>query len=52
MKQVSERLVSEVLRLVPYLIDQLPKPYTLRLENTVRQLNIILKKLKKLQDKN
>lgn len=48
MKQVSERLVSEVLRLVPYLIDQLSKPYSTRTENTIRQLNIILKKMKKL----
>ena len=50
MKTVSNSLISELLRLIPVVIKNLPEKQSTRLQNTVRLLNNILKRLRKISN--
>lgn len=50
MKRISNSVVSELIRLVPVLIDNIPETRNTRLINAVRQTKLLLKKLEKLKD--
>ena len=50
MKRISNNVVSELIRLVPVLIENMPETRNTRLINAVRQTKLQLKKLEKLKD--
>ena len=50
MKQISNSIVSELIRLLPVLIDHVPPGQSLRVQNAIRLIRQILKKLDKLKD--
>lgn len=51
MKQIANNLVTELIRLVPIIIDSVPKQgQSLRVENAIRITRKILKRLNNLKD--
>lgn len=50
MKRISNSTVSELIRLVPVLIDNVPDSRSTRVVNAIRQTKLLLKKLDKLKD--
>lgn len=52
MKRIPNNVVSELIRLLPVLITNIPPNRSLRVENAIRLTNLLIKKLKKLKDGN
>lgn len=50
MKIISNSTVNELIRLLPVLIDSIPPGQSLRVQNAIRIVRNILKKLNKLKD--
>lgn len=50
MKKIPNQTVSELIRLVPVLIENIPPGRSTRVENTVRLVKRIINKLKTLED--
>lgn len=51
MKQIANNLVTELIRLVPIIIDSVPKKgQSLRVENAIRITKKVLKRLNNLKD--
>lgn len=52
MKRIPNQMVSELIRLVPVLIENIPPGKSTRVDNTVRLTKKIINKLKTLKDEN
>lgn len=50
MKRISNAAVSELIRLVPVLIEHIPPGQSLRVQNAIRLTKILINKLKSLKD--
>lgn len=50
MKRIPNAVVSELIRLIPVLIDSIPPGQNLRVQNAIRLTNKLIKKLKTLKD--
>lgn len=50
MKKIPNYVVNELIRLIPVLIAAIPPGSGLRIDNTKRLLNKLIKKLKTLKD--
>ena len=50
MKLIANNVVSELIRLVPVIIDSVPPGQSLRVENAIRITKKILKKLNNLKE--
>lgn len=50
MKRIPNQVVSELIRLVPVLIENIPSGKSTRVDNAIRILKNILIKLKKLEN--
>ena len=50
MKLIANNMVSELIRLVPVIIDSVPPGQSLRVENAIRITRKILKRLNNLKD--
>ncbi|MBQ7553304.1 MAG: hypothetical protein IJT46_02965 [Bacteroidaceae bacterium] len=50
MKLIANNVVSELIRLVPIIIDSVPPGQSLRVENAIRITKKILKKLNNLKE--
>lgn len=52
MKRIPNNVVSELIRLLPVLIANVPPNRGLRVENAIRLTKLLINKLKKLKDEN
>lgn len=52
MKRIPNAVVSELIRLIPVLINAIPPGQSLRVQNAIRITNKLIKKLKTLKDEN
>lgn len=50
MKRIPNNLVSELIRLIPVLIENIPPGKSTRVDNAIRLTNKIVKRLKTLKD--
>lgn len=50
MKLIPNQVVSELIRLIPVLIENIPSGRSTRVDNAIRLTKIIINKLKKLKD--
>lgn len=50
MKRIPNAVVSELIRLIPVLINAIPPGQSLRVQNAIRITNNLIKKLKTLKD--
>jgi hypothetical protein len=50
MKKIPNNLVSELIRLIPVLIENIPPGKSTRVDNAIRLTNKIVKRLKTLKD--
>lgn len=50
MKKIPNNLVSELIRLIPVLIENIPPGKSTRVDNAIRLTNKIVKRLKSLKD--
>ena len=50
MKRISNAAVSELIRLIPILIEHIPPGQSLRVQNAIRLSKRLITKLKKLKD--
>ena len=50
MKIIANSTVSELIRLIPVIIDSVPPGQSLRVENAIRIVRKIIKKLNKLKE--
>lgn len=50
MKRIPNAVVSELIRLVPVLIEHIPPGQSLRVQNAIRLTKILINKLKSLKD--
>jgi len=52
MKRIPNAVVSELIRLVPVLIENIPPGQSLRVQNAIRITKKLITKLKTLKDEN
>lgn len=52
MKRIPNSVVSELIRLMPILIDNIPPGQSTRVDNAIRLTKKLIKKLKNLKDEN
>ena len=52
MKRIPNSVVSELIRLIPILIDNIPPGQSTRVDNAIRLTKKLIKKLKNLKDEN
>lgn len=50
MKKIPNQLVTELIRLLPVLIENIPSGKSTRIDNTIRLVKLIINKLKTLKD--
>lgn len=50
MKRIPNQTVSDLIRLIPVLIEGIPAGGSIKVINAIRLLKIIVKRLKKLKD--